>query len=373
MRATVATAGTIPRGRARGLFITALAALSVLAPAAVRGSPDASGSRESEAHISRGLELRRSGDDRGALPEFEKAYEIAHTPRAAAQLGLVEQALGRWSDADAHLGEAIRARDDPWIEKNRAALQKALHLVGDHVGTVEITGEPSGAEVIVNGRSVGRLPLPDVVQVIAGTVDVEVRATGYGRHAQKLSVGAHQHTPLVVRLEPLAPRTDATAAAVGSGASATTEPAARAPAPEPPSGEAPTSRSVRPIIGWTLASVGAATAVAGVLVALAGQSAMDGAVADAERANQANDRGQYDAASARFSSGSSQRTAGRMILAAGAVAAVGGAILALTAPSAADGDRQEPPTAARTSGVRAWLGWMEGPPALGASFAAVWP
>ena len=363
-----------PQGTARGVVIAGVVALAVLAPAAARGSPDASGGRESEAHISRGLELRRNGDDRGALPEFEKAYEIAHTPRAAAQLGLVEQALGRWNDADAHLAEAIRARDDPWIEKNRATLQRALHLVGDHVGAVEITGEPSGAEVIVNGRSVGHLPLPDAVPVIAGTVDVEVRATGYGRYAQKLSVGAHQHTPLVVRLEPLAPHADAKAA-VGSGPTATMEPSARAPTAEPPSGAVRSSRSVRPILGWTLTSVGAAAAVAGVLVALAGQSAMDGAVADAERANQANDRARYDVASTRFSSGSSQRTAGRVILAAGGVVAVGGAILALTAPSANEDDSHAPPVAARARAVRPWIGWMEGPAVFvaGASLAGVFP
>lgn|GEM_PF-865447 len=350
---------------------TIASAVALLSPAAALGSPEESASREADAHIARGLELRRNADDRGALPEFEKAYELVRTPRAAAQLGLVEQGLGRWNDAEVHLAEAIRARSDPWVEKNRATLQQALQRVGDHVGTVEITGEPAGAEVIVNGRHVGRLPLADTVRVIEGTVDVEVRSPGYGRHAQKLAVGAHQYVPLVVRLTPLAGRADATAARSSAGGAAETD--ARAFATKPPSDGAHGSSSVRPLIGWTLAAVGPATVVAGVLVALAGQSAMDRAVADAGRANQVNDAKLYADAAERFSSANSQRTVGRVVVAAGVVVAIGGVVLALTAGSAEHSDRQAAPTAARARGVRPWLASVDGPPVLGASFAGVWP
>lgn len=60
--------------------------------------------------IHHGVELRRHGDDSGALLEFRRAYEAGHSPRAAAQMGWAEQALGRWLEADAHLREAMLAR-----------------------------------------------------------------------------------------------------------------------------------------------------------------------------------------------------------------------------------------------------------------------
>jgi hypothetical protein len=49
---------------------------------------------EPEALIRQGVELRRKGQNALAQGYFKRAYAIAHTPRSAAQLGLVEHALG---------------------------------------------------------------------------------------------------------------------------------------------------------------------------------------------------------------------------------------------------------------------------------------
>src|SRR5256885_726287 len=68
--------------------------------------------------IQRGIELRRRRSDEAAFPLFQKAYEQHHSPRAAAQLGLDELALGRWIDSERHLQEALGSPSDPWIRKN---------------------------------------------------------------------------------------------------------------------------------------------------------------------------------------------------------------------------------------------------------------
>src|SRR5688572_26126191 len=87
-----------------------------------------------ESLIQRGIDLRRRGQDAEALESFRAANERRPTPRAMAQIGLAEQALGRWIDADLHLGEALSAGDDPWIVKNRGALEGARALVEKHLG-----------------------------------------------------------------------------------------------------------------------------------------------------------------------------------------------------------------------------------------------
>src|SRR4051812_6794852 len=69
--------------------------------------------QESDALIDLGLGMRRQGDEEGASREFRKAYEISSTPRALAELGLSETALGRWTDAEAHLRQAVSAVSDP--------------------------------------------------------------------------------------------------------------------------------------------------------------------------------------------------------------------------------------------------------------------
>ena len=168
--------------------------------AAVAASP-AAGSQSEDDLIGRGVKLRKAGDDQSARDLFRQAYDRFHSPRAAGQLGLAEQALGRWEEAEAHLRESLRSPDDPWVKKNYDALTRDIQIVKAHVARIEITGQPEGAEIIVNGRSVGRLPLGAPVSASAGEVDVEARAGGYQPEVRKLNLVGGQYQQIVVRLE----------------------------------------------------------------------------------------------------------------------------------------------------------------------------
>ncbi|MES1205301.1 MAG: PEGA domain-containing protein [Pseudomonadota bacterium] len=159
------------------VFLAAFLGLSVLAnKASAADAPDA------EALIRDGIALRRKGDDQAALKLFNQAYDLSKTARALAQIGLAEQALGRWGLAARHLHQAVelgQTSNDPWIKKNRASIDSALEIVGRHVGQLEVTGNPSGAEVRVDGELAGRLPLSAPLTTTVGEVAIEVRAPGF--------------------------------------------------------------------------------------------------------------------------------------------------------------------------------------------------
>lgn len=178
-----------------GTFVGILLGLSVA------GVALASPRSEAEALAKQGVELRKNGDDQSALPLFVKAHALHPTPKSAVQLGLVEQALGRWTDAEEHLAEGLRSSRDPWIAKNRRAIDESLLTVKGQIGSIEVAGEPDGAEVVINGRSAGKLPLSRPVRVNAGTVDVELHAAGYPRGFRTVSVKGGQHQAVVIRLE----------------------------------------------------------------------------------------------------------------------------------------------------------------------------
>lgn len=161
---------------------------------------------EEEALIRRGIEFRKAMDDLAARAEFQKAYDLTHSPRAAAQLGLAEFALGRWEDADAHVTEALRTPKDPFIAKYRTELDDSLTTIKNHIGRVDVVGEPPGAEVAVNGRVAGVLPLAAPVTVSAGQVDVELRAPGYKGLTRTVTVTPGQYQRMVMRLERDLPR-----------------------------------------------------------------------------------------------------------------------------------------------------------------------
>jgi hypothetical protein len=157
---------------------------------------------EAEQLIKKGLELRKRGDDLGALPLFEKAYRSSHTPRAAAQLGFCEQALGRWTAVETHMAEVLKTPDDPWVKKNRAAIDESLLAAKARVAVIEIHGEPAGGQVFVNAAPVGQLPLARPLRVEAGEIDVELRAAGYRLAIKSVRVEGGQYQKIVVRAEP---------------------------------------------------------------------------------------------------------------------------------------------------------------------------
>jgi hypothetical protein len=164
--------------------------------------------READRWIRHGIELRKAHDDEGAVREFQRAYDAIHTPRAAGQLGLAEQALGRWEDAEHHVREAMQASNDAWIVKNQAVLADALGIIQGHLGRVEVMGDPEGADVSVNGRKVGKLPLAEAVPVSAGQVDVDLRAPGYQPAQRTLTIVAGQYQRVVLHLASNGPPVD---------------------------------------------------------------------------------------------------------------------------------------------------------------------
>jgi hypothetical protein len=158
------------------LFAAGLAGLLLLIPAIAVAAGE---STEAEALIRQGVELRQQKKDERALPLFEKAYQLSRTPRTAGQLGLVQMAVGYFVDAERHLAEALASPDHPWVAKNLPTLKAQMEAVKSKIGELMVNGAPAGAEVVVNGKVVGKLPLPAPVRLDKGRAEIQVRAPGY--------------------------------------------------------------------------------------------------------------------------------------------------------------------------------------------------
>jgi hypothetical protein len=155
---------------------------------------------EAESLIRQGVQLRQSGNDHRALPLFRKAYEIQPIPRTTAQLGLCEMALGYAVEAERHLMETLSAAHDPWVGRNRKTLEDALSQVRAHIGDLIIGGHPAGAEVLINGRLVGPLPINAPIRLGEGSIIVEVRAAAYRPQTRTLRISGGTQAQLVVTL-----------------------------------------------------------------------------------------------------------------------------------------------------------------------------
>jgi hypothetical protein len=140
-----------------------------------------------DALIESGLRLRREHHDAEALDQFRQAQEAEPSPRAQAQIGFAEQALGDWRGAEADISAALDAQDDAWIIAHADALRAALAATRQHLGSLVVDTNVGGAELWLEGAKVGTLPAAPV-RVSAGEIDVEVRAAGYQPMRRALAV-----------------------------------------------------------------------------------------------------------------------------------------------------------------------------------------
>ncbi len=134
-----------------------------------------------DARFEAGRALRRDHRDAEALSHFQQLYAEAHEPRALAQVGLAQAALGRWAEAEMNLSQAL-ANPDAWIAENRAGgamLDQQAQRIAAHLGSLDVVSDAPGAEVWVGGQRVGTIPLARPLRLEAGRVTFEVRAAGY--------------------------------------------------------------------------------------------------------------------------------------------------------------------------------------------------
>jgi hypothetical protein len=146
------------------------------------------------------------GKNSDALDLFRKAHALAPSGRTLAQVGLAEGALKQWIEAEDHLVAALAAHDTPWIEnpRNREALDHALTAIRGHIGRVAVLG-PAGAEVSVNGRPVGRLPLSEPLRVAEGAAQIEARAPDRRPASSRIDAAGGATVTVTLELPVLSP------------------------------------------------------------------------------------------------------------------------------------------------------------------------
>ncbi len=294
---------------------TTLLLLALLAPA----NSAYAQTTDPEALLRDGVALRRERRDAEALTLFQRAYDGSHSPRALAQVGLAEQALGRWVEAETHVREALAATADSWITRNAPSLRAALGVIAQHLGGLWIDGGVEGAEVFVDGQRVATLPMSAATRVVAGSVSVEVRAQGHASVTRQVVVPGGGEAREVVRLN-----------RVSSG-----DPSPPGPvSPAPPSAVRTESRpgQARRVLAWVSlagAAVGVGVGVGALVVreVAVGQYNPDAACPGQRSAVQPGDCGDL------IRTADSMQLLGTIAFVAGGALAVTSVVLFATAPA----------------------------------------
>ncbi len=133
-----------------------------------------------ESLIHEGIELRKAGQDARAEGYIRRAYELAPTPRATAQLGLVELAVSDYVNAEIHLGKALASSNDAWILQYQKVLETSRNMARANLLRIEVSGSLPGATFTIEGAPSRPLPADGTFWVTPGpSTAVHIDVTGH--------------------------------------------------------------------------------------------------------------------------------------------------------------------------------------------------
>ncbi len=152
----------------------------------------------------RGKALRESGDLRGALREFERAYELSPAYQVLYFVGALNVELQRWAHARQAFELYLQLGGGQLGPERIAEVQRHLEELNKHTATLTLTLNVPGAEVQVDGA---RLTSTTISGLILDTGEHVVRVSKPGfqplEQVVRADVGENLH--LVLPLAPLVP------------------------------------------------------------------------------------------------------------------------------------------------------------------------
>lgn len=211
----------------RGRWVWSLGAAVFLAATATRAEEPAATDRAQLANLLReGASAAQSKSWTACIEAFARAAAIQQDPITLGELGLCEDAAGRYADAHKHLRRA-RAGLTPAAPRWKA-YQAAFGRATEHVAIVFVTVQPSNARVLLDGLPLG--PGDGLAVAVApGKHTISAHLAGYESASDTRDVNAQDMPNVDLVLKP-APKEEPSAP-IAAGSSTQPPPSATVVAP----------------------------------------------------------------------------------------------------------------------------------------------
>jgi hypothetical protein len=153
--------------------------------------------------IERAAALLEAGNQQDALLVLQRAALLDPTSaRVRVHLAAVHQAMGEWISAEQHLTFALARRDDPYVVQHEEALNEALSSIEGQLSQLLVSGQPEGADVFLDGRVLGTLPLEAPARILSGPHVLRVSLRGHREYSASIDALPGVSVNQVVYLEP---------------------------------------------------------------------------------------------------------------------------------------------------------------------------
>lgn len=155
---------------------------------------------EAKVHFQQGVALFNDENFSAALAEFETAYRLRPSPGVLYNIGLTQKRLFRYGEAIDALERFIKESTDLPAER-RAEAEQLIAEMRALMAEVTVHVEPAGAQILLDGRTVGTAPLDKPLGIAAGGHVLEATAEGHKPVRRELMVSAGVPVRLDLRLE----------------------------------------------------------------------------------------------------------------------------------------------------------------------------
>jgi tetratricopeptide (TPR) repeat protein len=151
-------------------------------------------------HFARALELVDQSDFQGALQQFKDAY--AAKPHFAVWYNIAQAhiSLGQPLEAIEALLRCLREGQDQIPPEKRLQVEEQIKSLEAFLGELEVTTEPSGALLTVDGREIGRTPLSEPIRLVAGMHKIAASLDGRPTVERTVSMQRERRYQLYLQL-----------------------------------------------------------------------------------------------------------------------------------------------------------------------------
>jgi hypothetical protein len=153
-----------------------------------------------------GLDFNRQGQPAEALAKFQAAYAAYPSPKLWFNIGQVQLALDHPVEAVEGFEKFLALVPDVQPEDKKVA-KSAMAQLEKKLGRLQIKCETNGAEVAVDGKTVGRVPLPQSLWAAPGNHQVTITHERSAPATETVDITAGATALVVIRLVPSSPLT----------------------------------------------------------------------------------------------------------------------------------------------------------------------
>lgn len=156
----------------RGVSLALLVTMTSMAIPSVSFAADDEGA---EAAFKRGFELFEEGNYQAALVEFKQAYKMSPNYKMLYNIGLVSKQLNDYAGALDAFTRYLNDGGTNVVVSRRVEVNQEIQKLRNRVAQVSIKVDRPGAEISVDGASVGTSPLATPLTLNIGRVRVAAR------------------------------------------------------------------------------------------------------------------------------------------------------------------------------------------------------